>query len=63
MKTVEEHNEDVFRRLRDRNGSGVQCPHCGDELKYPTPDLVLSSHPPQKHVQCYTCNYKTTIYC
>lgn len=62
MKTVEEHNKS--RRVRYDNyddRSGIQCPHCGDEMKYSEPSVMLLSYPPQKHVHCDSCKYKTTV--
>lgn len=64
MKTLEEH-EDEMRKMKEiyvknRNGTDIKCPNCGDELKY-VDNVLLLSNPPQKRVYCYNCGYSTTI--
>lgn len=64
MKSIEEHNREALLRHANANehiGSGIQCPHCGDEMKYTNPGVVLASYPPQKRVECFSCNYATTV--
>jgi len=63
MKTIEEHNKErsemYIKSINER--TGIQCPHCGDEMKYENSSVLLLSNPPQKKVYCSTCNYQTTI--
>lgn len=61
MKTVEEHNKSRIQLYETDNRSGIQCPHCGDEMKYSDPNHVLLTHPPKKHVHCDSCKYKTIV--
>jgi DNA-directed RNA polymerase subunit RPC12/RpoP len=62
MKTLEEHNKEMRERYRPKDvGTGIQCPHCGDEMFYTEPGVILLSYPPQKKVHCKTCKYHTTI--
>jgi hypothetical protein len=60
MKTIEEYEEEK-RLLRERHGTGIQCPACGDELVLSEPGIVLLSNPPRKKVHCNTCKYHNTI--
>lgn len=60
MKTLEEY-ESEKRSLREKHGTGIQCPACGDELVLSTPYFVLTTFPAQKAVHCPTCKYKNTI--
>ena len=63
LKTLEEHNAQVFERQKPKNiGTGVQCPHCGAEMYYDNDGITLCSIPPQKHVHCKSCKYKTTMF-
>jgi ribosomal protein S27E len=61
LKTIEEHNELVFKKNIDKYSTGVQCPNCVNELKYIN-DIMLLSNPPQKEVKCFNCNYTTRIF-
>lgn len=61
MKTLMEHNSDVFRR----NGTAltdIECPNCGTELQYVDKRTQLCSNPPQTRVKCYGCGYITNVY-
>lgn len=40
--------------------NGIACPTCGKELIDSQPLMTLSSHPPQKHVQCTACGFAGT---
>ena len=60
MKTLEEYEAEKIQ-LREKQGTGIQCPACGDELVLSNPYFVLTSYPPQKAVHCPTCKYKNTI--
>jgi DNA-directed RNA polymerase subunit RPC12/RpoP len=42
-------------------GTGIACPHCGDELQDTNPSVVTTSLPPQKAVHCNTCKFKSFI--
>lgn len=60
MKTLEEYEAEK-KFIRETNGTGIQCPDCGDELVESFPGTILTSYPPRKSVHCQTCNYKNTI--
>ena len=60
MKTLEEYEADK-RKIKESNGTGIQCPACGDELVLSNPDVILLSLPARKAVHCPTCKYKNTI--
>lgn len=60
MKTIEEYEaEKSF--LRNNQGTGIQCPACGDELIESNPNHILLTYPARKAVHCQTCKYKNTI--
>ena len=61
LKTIEEHNKSHMINYESDNRSGIQCPHCGSEMKYSESSLVKLSYPPQKHVHCDGCKYTTTV--
>jgi hypothetical protein len=62
MKTIEEHNREKYEHYALKEvGTGVQCPHCGDEMFESEPDVVLLTFPPRKKVHCKSCKYKTTL--
>ncbi len=42
---------------RGPHPNGIACPECGKELWDTSPDLTLTSHPPQKNVHCPECRY------
>ena len=60
MKTIEEYEAEK-RNIRLSNGTGIQCPACGDELIESNTGIILTSYPPRKAVHCQTCDYKNTI--
>lgn len=63
LKSVGEHNKQVFENKRPKEvGTGVQCPHCGDEMHYFSGDGLLLTNPPQRNVHCNTCKYETKLY-
>jgi hypothetical protein len=65
VKTIEEHNKEAMEKYRCNTepvGTGVQCPHCGSEMICKNPNVQLLTYPPQKHVDCYGCGYKTTLF-
>jgi len=67
MKTLEEHNADArkfHQQINDNSPkpNGIKCPKCGEELFDSTPDIVLTSNPPQYNVHCPKCGYKGLRY-
>ncbi len=60
MKTLEEYEEEK-RTIREKYGTGIQCPACGDELVLSEPGSILLTYPPRKKVHCNTCKYHNTI--
>jgi len=62
MKTLEEHNEEskeFFYKMNDNSPkpNGIKCPKCGEELLDSTPNIVLTSYPPQYNIHCSKCGY------
>lgn len=37
--------------------NGIVCPKCNMELYDTYPMIVMTSIPPQKHVNCFACGY------
>ena len=65
LKSLNEHNDG--RRLFDAYGgnsvkSGIACPKCGSELYYNNPDMVLTSNPPKRSVECKNCKHTDYVY-
>jgi predicted nucleic-acid-binding Zn-ribbon protein len=55
------------RRLFDAYGgnsfkSGLACPKCGSELYYNNPNMVLTSYPPKRSVECKNCKHTDYVY-
>ena len=63
LKTIDQHNEAVWKQMMEKSGTGVACPECddGSEMIW-VDDIVLASYPPQKNVICPVCNHKDRIY-
>ena len=65
LKTVKQHNEDVRRRLKEKEEAiyktGVECPKCHIELRFTDPHSILMSYPAQKRTACPDCDFKCTI--
>ena len=66
LKSLKDHNDG--RRLFDAYGgnsvkSGIACPKCGSELYYNNPDMVLTSNPPKRSVECKNCKHTDYVYC
>jgi hypothetical protein len=59
MKTIEEHNQEVLRRIERNYKTGVECPNCKKELMF-TDDYIFTTLPPCRSVKC-ECGYKGTI--
>lgn len=69
MISLEQHNKEMWKfhmttfdryGARDSQGqkNGIACPNCNSELTDSSPDMTLTSHPPQKNVHCDSCGYK-----
>lgn len=63
LKSLQKHNEDNFNYLQQLNDNspipnGIACPKCGEELLDSTPNIVLTSNPPQYNVNCPKCGYR-----
>lgn len=61
LKTIEEHNAEVFRRCENKMLTGIKCPSCHLELQYKDNTIMLS-YPGQKDVICFTCGYTDRVY-
>jgi C4-type Zn-finger protein len=61
LKTIAEHENDVFTRQNNKRLTGIECPNCKAELQFAN-DIVLTSYPPQRSVVCFSCNYTKNIY-
>ena len=63
MKDISEHNREKYKHLIEKLSykTGIQCPHCGEEMLETNPSVLLMSKPPQKNVHCPSCKYKTYI--
>ena len=59
LKTIQEHNDEVYHRLGNYNTS-VECPNCGKELQF-VDNTVMLSNPPQRDVKCFECGYTNRI--
>lgn len=64
MKTLDEFNEERRKAhaeggiTRDKpHPNGIACPKCGKELWDSSPNVTLTSSPPQKNVHCPACGY------
>lgn len=61
LRSLEEWNA-IRRGIHDLaqrpQPNGIACPNCGAELHDVSPDEVLTSFPPQKHVGCPGCGWK-----
>lgn len=63
MKTLQEHNAEIFRRLQPRKtGNGIACPNCGKELFDSDNSMALTTNPIQYLIHCESCDYKGTRY-
>ena len=66
LKSLEEHNNSklngVYSKNVLKNGTGIACPKCGNELYYTNPDVMLTSHPPQQAVHCKNCLHIDYVY-
>jgi len=63
IKSLEESNSNnrkYFQEMNDNSPkpNGISCPRCGNELLDSTPNIVLTSYPPQLNVHCPKCDYR-----
>jgi hypothetical protein len=64
LKSLKDHNDG---KVFDAYGggsfkSGLACPKCGSELYYNNPDMVLTSNPPKRSVECKNCKHTDYVY-
>jgi hypothetical protein len=64
LKSLNEHNDNVWRNFNISrfSYSGIACPKCGSELYYNNPDMVLTSNPPKRSVECNNCKHTDYVY-
>jgi hypothetical protein len=64
LKSLNEHNDNVWRNFNISrfSYSGLACPKCGSELYYNNPDMVLTSNPPKRSVECKNCKHTDYVY-
>lgn len=55
-----EHELLDFNRYRPRP-NGIACPKCSAEMVDTSPNISLTSNPPQKYVHCPACEFSTTV--
>ena len=64
LKSLKDHNDG---KVFDAYGggsfkSGLACPKCGSELYYNNPNMVLTSYPPKRSVECNNCKHTDYVY-
>jgi primosomal protein N' len=64
LKSLEEHNKEAYNTFAAVNNlnSGFACPKCGEELHYSNPNVMLTTYPPKRGVQCNKCNHTDYVY-
>jgi DNA-directed RNA polymerase subunit M/transcription elongation factor TFIIS len=64
LKSLNEHNDNVWRNFNISrfSYSGLACPKCGSELYYNNPNMVLTSYPPKRSVECKNCKHTDYVY-
>jgi len=64
LKSLKDHNDNVWRNFNISrfSYSGIACPKCGSELYYNNPDMVLTSNPPKRSVECKNCKHTDYVY-
>ena len=64
LKSLKQHNEEALEAFAfgNKSNSGLACPKCEEELLYTNPNVILTSYPPQKSVECCKCHYKGYVY-
>lgn len=64
LKSLKDHNDSKLFDAYGGNSfkSGIACPKCGSELYYNNPDMVLTSNPPKRSVECKNCKQTDYVY-
>ena len=64
LKSLKDHNDGKVFDVYGGNSfkSGLACPKCGSELYYNNPDMVLTSNPPKRSVECNNCKHTDYVY-
>ena len=64
LKSLEEHNNKAYNTFAAVNNlnSGFACPKCGEELYYYNPNVMLTTYPPKRGVNCNKCNHTDYVY-
>jgi len=64
LKSLEEHNKQAYNNFAAVNNlnSGFACPKCEEELYYSNPNVMLTTYPPKRGVQCNKCNHTDYVY-
>jgi DNA-directed RNA polymerase subunit M/transcription elongation factor TFIIS len=64
LKSLKDHNDSKLFDAYGGNSfkSGIACPKCGSELYYKYPDMVLTSNPPKRSVECNNCKHTDYVY-
>ena len=64
LKSLKDHNDGkVFDAYGgDSFKSGIACPKCGLGLYYNNPNMVLTSYPPKRSVECKNCKHTDYVY-
>ena len=64
LKSLEEHNKQAYTNFAAVNNlnSGFACPKCGEELHYSNPNVMLTTYPPKRGVNCNKCNHTDYVY-
>lgn len=63
LKSLDEHNRErhewwIARSQGKREGNGIACPVCGEEMYDINPSMELMSLPPLKEVYCVKCGFR-----
>ena len=64
LKSLKDHNDSKLFDAYGGNSvkSGIACPKCGSELYYNNPNMVLTSYPPKRSVECKNCKHTDYVY-
>ena len=57
LKTIKEYEAEQRKIIKERNLSGIECPHCKTELEW-----VSGWAYPTRLIICPKCKYRTNIY-
>ena len=58
LETHNKHKVSLYNTDNAPALNGIACPNCGQELYDSSPNIKLTSNPPQKHIHCESCDYK-----